>query len=264
MFDYDKAGRYLIRLSPVGFFGWLSGEFVRIWQFRGWLDTIAIPFPGDRQRVCDTVAEFVNREDRRRRCLLDTEVQSRPHLDMPERLGEYAFQLRRERRHARGRHGKYQVIGAVLNLTGAVQPHLLDMTEAALNGAGLRIVVFQRTLREENAGETLQRVAIGELDRCVLPWIPLMRGGGEASIITELASAGFGGAKRSLARRLRQSCADSCGTCQAKTRVANRVGGLERERVQISRGLDEEGSDKRKAKCAPACVATPVAKSSAG
>jgi hypothetical protein len=185
MFNFDKAGRYLIRLDPVGFFIWLGAAFVGAWQFRGWLDTSAIPFPGDRQRVCDTVAEFIHRTDRRRRCLLDTEVQSRPHPDMPERLGEYAFQLRRERRYGRGRHGKYQVIGAVLNLTGAVQPNVLDMTEATLNGQGLRIGVVQRTLREEVASTTLQRIAAGELARCILPWIPLMQGGGDPAIIAE-------------------------------------------------------------------------------
>lgn len=185
MFNFDKAGRYLIRLDPSGSFTWLSAEFVRVWRFRRWLDTSAIPFPGDRGRICDTVAEFSHRRERRRRCLLDTEVQARPHLDMPERLGEYAFQLRRERRYARGRHGKYPVIGAVLNLTGAVQPHILDMTEAALNGAGLSITVFQRTLREEDAGETLRRIAADELQRCVLPWIPLMQGGGATGIIAE-------------------------------------------------------------------------------
>lgn len=185
MFNFDKAGRYLIRLDPLGFFTWLCAEFVRVWRFRGWLDTSAIPFPGERQRVCDTVAEFIHRRDRRRRCLLDTEVQSHPHLDMPERLGEYAFQLRRQRRYGRGRHGKYQVIGAVVNLTGAVQPNTLDMTEAMLDGAGLFIAVLQKTLREEDAAATLQRIAAGELPRCVLPWIPLMRGGGDAIIIEE-------------------------------------------------------------------------------
>ena len=92
MFNYDKAGRYLIRLSPEGFFSWLSDPFVHDWRFRGWLDTSGVPFPGDRQRTCDTVAEFVHRKDSARRCLLDVEVQARPHLDMQERLGEYALQ----------------------------------------------------------------------------------------------------------------------------------------------------------------------------
>ena len=185
MFNFDKAGRYLIRLDPVGFFTWLGARFVAAWQFRGWLDTSAIPFPGDRQRVCDTVAEFIHRRDPRRRCLLDTEVQARPHLDMLERLGEYAFQLRRERRYGRGRHGKYKVIGAVLNLTGAVQPNVLDMTEETLDGQGLRIGVVQRTMRGEDAATTLQRIAAGQLARCMLPWVPLMQGGGDPAIIAE-------------------------------------------------------------------------------
>jgi hypothetical protein len=185
MFNFDKAGRYLIRLDPVGFFTWLCPTFVRAWRFRRWLDTSAVPFPGEKERECDTVGEFIHRRNRRRRCLLDTEVQSHPHVDMPERLGEYAFQLRRQRRYGRGRHGKYQVIGAVLNLTGAVQPHVLDMTEPSLNGAGPSITVLQRTLRQENAATTLRHIAAGALSRCVLLWIPLMRDGGDAAIIGE-------------------------------------------------------------------------------
>ena len=53
--------------------------------------------------------------------------------------------LRRERRYGRGRRGKYQVVSVLLNLTGAVQPHVLDMTEETLDAGGLRLQVVQRT-----------------------------------------------------------------------------------------------------------------------
>ncbi len=76
-------------------------------------------------------------------------------------------------------------MSVLLNLTGAVQPNVLDMTEATLDGAGTRMEAVQRTLREEGAAATLRRIAAGEWQRCVLPWIPLMRGGGDAAIIAE-------------------------------------------------------------------------------
>ena len=40
-------------------------------------------------------------------------------------------------------------------------------------------------MREEDAAATLARVASGELSRGVLPWVALMRGGGESAIIEE-------------------------------------------------------------------------------
>jgi hypothetical protein len=175
----------LIRRAPAAFFAWLAAAFLAAWRFRGWLDTSNLAFPGEPERVCDTVAEFVHRTDRNRRCLLDVEVQARPDGEMPERQGEYAFRLRRSRRHGRGQRGKYQVLSVLLNLSGPVQNHVLDMTEVTLDGAGLRLEVVQRTLREEDAAGTLARIASGELQRPVLPWIVLMRGAGRAAIIKE-------------------------------------------------------------------------------
>ena len=156
-----------------------------MWNQNGWIDTTTLTFPGEPERTSDTVAEFVHRTDRGRRLLLDTEVQPRPDPDMLDRMGEYGFRLRRERRYGRGRRGKYQIVGVVLNLTGPAQVDVLDTTEATLGGAGVRLQVVQRTLREEDAVGTMARIALGELERCVLPWVVLMRGAGQASNIRE-------------------------------------------------------------------------------
>jgi hypothetical protein len=185
MAEFDQAARYLIRRNPRGCCAWLSAPFVAAWTFRGWIDTSNLAFPGEPDRLPDTVAEFVSRASPARRCLLDIEVQSYPDVDMLERQGEYAFRLRRERRYGRGRSGKYQVVSVLLNLTGAVQPYVLDMTEQTLDGGGLRLQVVQRTLREEDAVGTLARIAAGELERCILPWVVLMRGAGRSDIIEE-------------------------------------------------------------------------------
>jgi len=56
------------------------------------------------------------------------EVQAKPDADMLERLGEYAFRLRRELRYGPGAAGRYPVLSLVLNLSGAEQPSRLDMT----------------------------------------------------------------------------------------------------------------------------------------
>jgi hypothetical protein len=185
MADFDQGGRYLIRRGPDGFYEWISSAFVQAWQRRGWIDTSTLAFPGEPERICDTVAEFVHRSDPTRRCLLDSEIQPRPDPDMLDRMGEYGFRLRREHRYGRGRRGKYQIIGIVLNLTGPAQPDVLDTTETTLGGAGMRLRVVQRTLRNEDAAATLARIASGEWQRCVLPWVVLMRGAGRPVIIRE-------------------------------------------------------------------------------
>jgi hypothetical protein len=45
--------------------------------------------------------------------------------------------------------------------------------------------VVRKALREEDAAGTLARVTSGELNRCVLPWVALMRGGGEPTLTEE-------------------------------------------------------------------------------
>jgi hypothetical protein len=59
------------------------------------------------------------------------------------------------------------------------------MREADLDDVGSVLRVLRITLSSEDAAETLRRIATGELGRAVLPWIPLMRGGGELAIIEE-------------------------------------------------------------------------------
>jgi hypothetical protein len=131
------------------------------------------------------VAEFEHRTEPRRRCLVDVEIQAEPDADMLERLGEYAFRLRRELRYGPGAADKYPVLGLVLNLTGAEQPRRLDMTVPEWSAAGHWLQVAQATLSVEDAAQALARIAAGELERWVLPWLPMLRGAAEAANVTE-------------------------------------------------------------------------------
>jgi hypothetical protein len=81
-------------------------------------EALSIAFPGEPDRVCDTVAEFAAPDGAGPRRLLDVECQSEPDPEMLERLGEYALRLRREVRHGPGQAGKYRVASLLLNLTG--------------------------------------------------------------------------------------------------------------------------------------------------
>jgi len=134
--------------------------------------------------VCDTVAEWVRIGRPLRRLLVDAEAQARPHPDMLERLGEYAYRLRRELRHARNRN-KYDVLSILLNMTGPAQAGELDMTVTEANDAGARLKIVLRAPREMDAAELLARVANDELERPLLPWVALMHGAEKPNIINE-------------------------------------------------------------------------------
>jgi hypothetical protein len=111
---------------------------------------------------------------------LVTEFQTEPAGDMLDRLNEYIARLRRELRA-----GGFRVLGALVNLTGPTQPDTLEMVLPGRPEVGLRLRVVQKTLREEDSAATLAAVAAGRWGRCLLPWIPLMGGGGESSVPAE-------------------------------------------------------------------------------
>jgi hypothetical protein len=72
----------------------------------------------------------------------------------------------------------------------------MDWPEAGLS---TRLGVVERNLAQEEAGAVLAAVGAGEVSRVVLPFVPLMQGGGEAAIIQEwvrLASAEPDGRRR--------------------------------------------------------------------
>lgn len=182
---YDQGARYLCKRNPPGFFRWAVPRYAARFAFQGWQDTSQVAFPGEPDRICDTVADFAAAEASEARRLLDVEFQSEPEVDALDRFGEYGFRLRRELRDGRGQEGKYRVACLVVNMTGAPQPEELDTTEDELDGAGLHVRLKTATLRDEDAAATLARIARGELDPCVLPWVVLMRGGDEPANVDE-------------------------------------------------------------------------------
>jgi hypothetical protein len=182
---YDQAARYVIKLDPPRFLAWLFGLLKVVLVFRGWLDTRTLPFPGEPDRTCDTVAALQDPDRPDEPIALVVESQAEPDADMLERMLEYVARFRREYRHGPERRGKYRVVGAVLNLTGPVQENVLRMALAGGTEVELRLAIIQRTLREEDAAATVAAIAAGQLARCVLPWVPLMRGAGEPGIIEE-------------------------------------------------------------------------------
>ena len=70
-----------------------------------------------------------------------------------------------------------------MNLTGVEQNNTLEMLLPGQPDIGLRLALKILTLRNEDAAALLDAIAAGTHSRCLLPWIPLMRGGGETGNI---------------------------------------------------------------------------------
>lgn len=59
---FDQGARYLCKLNPPGFFRWRVPRYAARFRFVGWQDASRITFPGEPDRICDTVAEFAATE----------------------------------------------------------------------------------------------------------------------------------------------------------------------------------------------------------
>ena len=96
MNDFDQAARYTAKIDPPGFFRWLYGEAASApLAFRRWCDTRTLPFPGEPDRTCDTVAEFEDTSGPDRSLIAVAEFQSRPAGDPrgPEDLAATIYHL---------------------------------------------------------------------------------------------------------------------------------------------------------------------------
>ncbi len=179
MNDFDKAARYAAKLDPPGFFRWLLTGLDTALVFHGWLDTRTLPFPGEANRTCDTVAEFASTVAPENLWAIVVEFESETEAAMPARLLDYLGRLHQERQ------GRYRVAAALLNLTGPVQNDTLDMRLPGMEEFGLWWRLVLRTMRDEDAAATLTGIASGQIARCILSWIPLMHGAAEPAIMSE-------------------------------------------------------------------------------
>src|SRR5258708_6995883 len=86
MNDYDRASRRTAKLDSQSFFNWLLANFEKYLRFERWLDTRTVPFPGDPERIGDTVAELTATEEVAPAWAVPLEFQAEPDPDMFGRL----------------------------------------------------------------------------------------------------------------------------------------------------------------------------------
>ncbi|WP_439631682.1 hypothetical protein [Gemmata sp.] len=179
---FDKASRFAAKLDAPGFLGWLLGAPAEALVFRRWLDTRGLPFPGgDPDRTSDTVAHLDNAAEHGVPWAVAVEFQTVPDPDMFGRLLGYLAGLWLTLRPDAGRGSRFHVGAAVVNLTGTGAAS----RDLRWPGTGLatHLGVVERNLERESADELLGGIESGRWSRCLLPWVPLMTGGGDPGII---------------------------------------------------------------------------------
>jgi hypothetical protein len=214
MADLDQTARLALKLAPTETLAWLLPEVSVDLGFAGWLDTETIPFPGEPSRRCDTVAELTSLSGTAPPWAVVLEVEARPRATMLDRLLEYTARLRRKLRHGPHQRDRYQVAAVLILLTGPPRQVALDLTLPGTD-LSLRWCVRVVALSALQAAETMAQIDRGELGRSVLPWVPLMAGGGEAAIVPEwlrLATAESDGQQRSEYAGVARVFADRAGS----------------------------------------------------
>jgi hypothetical protein len=173
-------------VDEAGFLLWALGPATSAaWRWTGvWLDTQAVPFPGEPDRRCDTVAALEHRRLAVPPLAAVIEFMSEARRAFPERLADYCLAIRSDVPAQREPTVSYDVIGVVL-LTGAPQPEVWQMAPPDCEGLGLWFRCKVRTLRNEDAFDTLSSIDLGEIAMAILAWVPLMAGADRPEVVAE-------------------------------------------------------------------------------
>jgi len=186
MNDYDKAGRYLVKREPAGFFRWLVGN-PRV-SFQGWIDARRVALPNQSDLTNDLVAAVSGGGELEAICV---ELEAEARSDALARLLEYLARFWTEP----GGPDSIPVScvsGIVLDLTGRSPARELNLRSSFVPGCHLELTILRRHMADENAASLVASVAAGTISPWLLPWVPLMQGGGESGTILNWVRAAEG------------------------------------------------------------------------
>src|SRR5262245_52579254 len=96
---YDRAARKAIKLNPHHFLLWLLSGLDPDLRFARWLETQLVPFPGEPERRCDTVAELVSASGTQPPWACVVEPQGYAEALFLVRVLEYELRCHQELRH---------------------------------------------------------------------------------------------------------------------------------------------------------------------
>jgi hypothetical protein len=177
---FDPVGRFACKLGGGALFRWvLRREPALQVVFDSWEDTRRLNLPGQPDRTNDLVAILrpTSENDSETRAIV--EVQAEPEKWIFARLGIYQLLLIQEVDSPANDPATVPAVHCVLlNLTGESPP---EGWHSPPPGISVRPIVVN--FRNESAAHLLDEVERGELDATLLPWVPLMRGGGEPEVM---------------------------------------------------------------------------------
>jgi hypothetical protein len=180
---YDQTSRFVLRLDAVPLLLWLLGTTAAEVRFVGWLDTRSVPWPGQPDRTCDTVAALRDRAAGDFPWAVVIEVQAEADPEMFGRLLQYLGAVWLGLRPAPLRGDRYGVGAVVINLTGKGQ------SGQAMRLGQTRVLthlgVAEWNLAEMSAEELLAEVDGERAPTLALVRLPLMQKGGHPGIIRE-------------------------------------------------------------------------------
>src|SRR5262249_43715869 len=126
----------------------------------------------------DLIAFLHHREEPARQVCLITEAKTEPKGGELVQVGVYELLLAAELGEG------VEIDSVLLVLTGRLDPAELRLGIRG-TGRGHHVAPYGVCLECEDAAKTLKEIAERRLDLSVLPWLPLMAGGGETGFIEE-------------------------------------------------------------------------------
>jgi hypothetical protein len=178
MATFDETGRQACKVNGFGLVPWLDRFATEPMaaNFTAWDDARRTSWPGGPERADDVVCILRRRADRQPARLI-VEVATEPRSDDRARLGIYELLLAIEVRGVL--EDGPRVYGAILHLTDSKQGVPLMLTRSATD-PGVLVKPIEVWLADESAADTLALIESGAVALCILPFVVLMRGSGEA------------------------------------------------------------------------------------
>jgi hypothetical protein len=181
--QFDQACRYLLRLHAAPLLSWLLGLPPERLDFVEWLDARQVPWPGQPDRVCDTVAHLRDPLRGGLPWAMVVEFQIEPDEQMFGRVLSYLGELWRACKPTPHRGDRFQVGAVVVNLTDRGRASSRMRLSGTRLGTALSVVEWN--LASKPARRLLAQVEAGEAPRAALAWLPLFKGGDRPGIIDD-------------------------------------------------------------------------------
>lgn len=180
---YDQACRFSLKQFSRPLVAWLLGLRVADVDFRQWLDTRNLPWPGSSDRFCDTVAHLCDRGSGGVPWAIPFEFQIDPDTLMFGRGLEYLGGMWQVLKPSSLRGDRFQVGLVVVNLRGVGR--CSRRMRLAGTHLGTTLNVVERNFSRVKGARVLRNIESGRTPAEVLPWFPLFQGGCEPGMITK-------------------------------------------------------------------------------